>query len=162
MIKVYVKSNCIGSKKAEDFLKKLEIPYERINLSYQPIREEDVFQMMRLANSTFDIINLNSVEFEKNPDLKERLLKASKKEVISQVVKTPDLLSFPIALQDDNTKTPKVLIIGFKDSEWAKLEKDPGFYSVYENINKSYVFKSCCVFDEVLNDDINLLHKNIK
>lgn len=162
MLKIYVKSNCAGSKKAEELLKKLEVPYERINLSYQPIIEEDVYEMMSLSNSYLDIINLNSSYFGDDEEFKKDFISKTKKEVVSEVLRNPNLLSFPIAMQYDSIKTPKVLIVGFTTSEWTRLENEPKFYNYYENVNKKYVFKSCCFFDEVLNDDINILYKTSK
>lgn len=157
MIKLYVQSNCLGSKKAEEFMKKYDIPYEKINLSYQPVNEDDVYDMARLSNGINEIINFNSEEFDKNPNLKDWILKSSKKEVISYILTNPNILSYPMVMQYDNTKTPKVFLNGFVDSEWLMLEKDPGFYDYFLNINKRYVFKSCCFYDEVLKDEINLL-----
>lgn len=157
MIKLFVQSHCIGSKKGEDFLKKLDIPYEKINLTYQPLFEDDVYEMTRLSNGLDQIINYNSEEFDKNPGLKDWLSKATKKEAISYILTNPNVLSYPIVMQTDNNKTPKVLMIGFDDKEWEKLEKDPGFFDYFINLNEKYIFKTCCIYDEVLKDEINLL-----
>lgn len=157
MLKVYVKSNCVGSKKAEDFLNKNEIPYERINVSYQPVLEDDLYAMSKLSENFLDVINLNAKFFHDNPAIKDSIKNMSKKEIISLAYKNLDILSYPIAMQSDYSKTEKVLVIGFSEFEWNRFEKDPGLYNYYTNVNKSFNFKSCCFYDEVLLDDINLL-----
>lgn len=159
MLKVYVKSNCMGSKKAEDFLHKMQIAYDKVNVTYQPLDEDEIFIMARLANSVYEIINFNSEEFTKNPTLKDEIMHMSKKDVITYIMSNPNILSYPMALQFDNAKNGKVFIIGFNDNEWTRFEQNAGFNNYFLNFNKSFIFKTCCFFDDVLLDDINLMTK---
>ncbi len=159
MVKVFVKTNCLGSQKAENLLKKLEVYYDRFNLSYQPISEEELFKMIKLAGSAFELINLNSQYFIDNPLVKERIGSMTIKELVTLIGKNPDILTFPIAIQDDAKKIEKVLLIGFVESEWERLTREPEPVAYYSNINKTFNFKSCCFYDEALLDDINLIAK---
>lgn len=53
MLKVFLKSHCIGSQKGELFLQQKGIKYQRINLSYQTLSEMDVYEMISVAEADF-------------------------------------------------------------------------------------------------------------
>lgn len=159
MVKLYVLSNCIGSKKAENFLTSISVAYEKINLSYQDLSEEHLYEMDKLSEGFMDIVNFNASYFESNPSEKERVAKLSKKDLLTFVRKNPCVLSFPIVMQSDSMNIEKVLMVGYGQAEWQRLENIPTHSTYYQNINKNYNFKSCCHFDEVKLDDINLLAK---
>ncbi len=166
MIRLFIKSNCLGSKKAEEFLKKNDIKYERINLSFTPIKEEILFLMQELVPNLSDLINFNSEFFEVNPDLKNHLMSVDKidrnKEILDFILQySSDALSFPIAFDISDNKKAGNLFVGFNDSEWkAFLEENSEFLDpVYSNINKSFIFKSCCFYDEVKKEDTDILVK---
>lgn len=156
MLKVFVKTNCIGSKKAEEFLAKNDIRYDRFNLSFTPLNEDDLYWMFKITESVIELVNPNSEEFLKDPTLKERFLQMDVKEQISTIINNPNLLSYPIGLQFDSLNHAKTLIVGFIDSQWIMFQKDAGFQNYYYNANNSFLFKTCCFYDEVKNDEINM------
>ena len=165
MIKLFIKSDCLGSKKAEDFFKKNDIRYERVNLSFVPMNEEVLFLMQELVPNLSDLINFNSEFFVVNPHLKEYLANISaidrNREILDFILKCPDALSFPIAFDIHDNKKPGNLFVGFNDSEWrAFLEENNEFSDpIYSNINRSFIFESCCFYDEVKKDDTDILVK---
>lgn len=162
MIKLYVKSNCLGSQKAENFLKKNDIRFERINLSFIPLDEEELFKMQTVINPNIrDIINFNSDYFDNNPESKELMMQANLRDVITFIMKNIDALSFPIAVDaDSRSGKVKSVFVGFNESEWKILNDENYTESLdvyYTNCSKNYIFKSCCCFDEVANDNTNIL-----
>lgn len=160
MIKLFVKTKCLGCEKAENFLKKSDVRFERINLSYAPIEEEELFLMQKIVddNNMLDIINFNS-KFFQNEQEKEELKKYRPRDVITFIMNNVDVLSFPIALEVDEKNEPKKLFIGYNDGEYKKIFDDEysTFETYYSNISKSYIFKHCCFYDEVELDDTNIL-----
>ena len=160
MVKLFVKSNCLGSEKAENFLKKNDVRFERINLSYAPIDEEDLFSMQKVAddNNIYDIINFNS-NFFQNEDQVNELKSKRPRDVITFILSNVDVLSFPIALQLGDNNEPKKLFIGYNDGEYKKIFSDEysSLERYYSNISKSYIFGQCCFYDEVELDDTNIL-----
>ncbi|MDE5545358.1 MAG: hypothetical protein K2I76_01970 [Malacoplasma sp.] len=165
MIKLFIKSDCLGSKKAEDFFKKNDIKYDRVNLSFTPMKEEFLFLMQEVAPNLSDLINFNSEFFVSYPHLKEHLFKISaidrNKEILDFILEYPEVLSYPIAFDVHDNKKPGNLLVGFNDSEWKVfLEENNEFLEpIYSNINKSFVFESCCFYDEVKKDDTDILVK---
>lgn len=160
MIKVFVKSNCIGSKKAEKFLNDLEVNYSRTNISYQTINENDLLDMYSIIdNNTSDLINLTSSFFDDKQDLKEMIIKKrySKKEAITLITKNQDILNYPIVLKYNEQNDPIFLIIGYDNEELNNLLNYSQLEKRFLNFNKSFNLKKCCIFDEVLSDEINLI-----
>lgn len=161
MIKLYVKSNCLGSQKAEKFLKKNDIRYERVNLSFVPLSEEKLFHMQAIISPNVqDIINFNSMVFDGNEELKQQIMSSNLRDAITFIFRNVNCLSFPIAVDSDAKGKVKSVFVGFNEGDW-KLFNDKSYSdsldTYYSNTSKSYIFKSCCFYDEVANDDTNIL-----
>ncbi|MCF0217927.1 MAG: hypothetical protein HUJ42_02675 [Malacoplasma sp.] len=170
MIKLFVLSNCLGCEKAEKFLKKNAVRYERVNLSFAKLQEIDLVLMNKLApGGILDIVNWNSqILKDVGEDVAPIFKNMNIKELYAFLIENPEVLSYPIALDYDSgyDKKPLSLVVGFNDSAYnyfLDAEADTEFKDkYYVNVSSSYIFNACCFYDEVKNDGPNILINNFK
>lgn len=150
MRKVYVLSGCEGSKKATDLLTEKSFNFVKKNLSFVKITESELIDISNLCpNGLIDIINPSSKKIQEL-GISEKYKNFSKLELMNLIMDNPDVISYPIVIQDNPNKKPKRLIIGFNPDEWTNhLYNDPNITTYYNNISSSYQFDGCCFYDKL-------------
>lgn len=155
---LYSIDKCIGSTKGEEFLIKNDLKYVKKNLLYYPLTEKEVNNWHNsFPNGIIEIINHNAFYIIQN---KINLKNLNKKQLVDLVIKHPEILSFPIIVQNNEWGIPKKIIVGFNPNEWVHIQKElDKKEEYYNNLSKNYIFSYCCYFDEVKAFDNNTKKK---
>ena len=98
MIKIYTSPSCSSCRKAKDFFKKEEIPYQEKNIFVATLNDDELKDMLtKSENGTEDIISTRSkIIKEKNVDVNSMTIK----ELISFIRENPSVLKRPIMVDD--------------------------------------------------------------
>ena len=98
MIKIYTAPSCSSCRKAKDFFKKEEIPYQEKNIFVATLNDDELKDMLtKSENGTEDIISTRSkIIKEKNVDVNSMTIK----ELISFIRENPSVLKRPIMVDD--------------------------------------------------------------
>ena len=98
MIKIYTSPSCSSCRKAKDFFKKEEIPYQEKNIFVATLNDEELKDMLtKSENGTEDIISTRSkIIKEKNVDVESMTIK----ELITFIRENPSVLKRPIMVDD--------------------------------------------------------------
>lgn len=98
MIKIYTSPSCSSCRKAKDFFKKEEIPYQEKNIFVATLNDEELKDMLtKSENGTEDIISTRSkIIKEKNVDVESMTIK----ELIAFIRENPSVLKRPIMVDD--------------------------------------------------------------
>lgn len=98
MIKIYTSPSCSSCRKAKDFFKKEEIPYQEKNIFVATLNDDELKDMLtKSENGTEDIISTRSkIIKEKNVDLESMTIK----ELITFIRENPSVLKRPIMVDD--------------------------------------------------------------
>ena len=98
MIKIYTSPSCSSCRKAKDFFKKEEIPYQEKNIFVATLNDEELKDILtKSENGTEDIISTRSkIIKEKNVDLESMTIK----ELIAFIRENPSVLRRPIMVDD--------------------------------------------------------------
>ena len=98
MIKIYTSPSCSSCRKAKDFFKKEEIPYQEKNIFVATLNDEELKDMLtKSENGTEDIIsNRSKIIKEKNIDIDSMSIK----ELIAFIRENPSVLKRPIMVDD--------------------------------------------------------------
>ena len=98
MIKIYTSPSCSSCRKAKDFFKKEEIPYQEKNIFVATLNDDELKDMLtKSENGTEDIISSRSkIIKEKNVDLESMTIK----ELIAFIRENPSVLKRPIMVDD--------------------------------------------------------------
>ena len=98
MIKIYTSPSCSSCRKAKDFFKKEEIPYQEKNIFVATLNDDELKDMLtKSENGTEDIISTRSkIIKEKNVDVDSMTIK----ELISFIRENPSVLKRPIMVDD--------------------------------------------------------------
>jgi len=98
MIKIYTSPSCSSCRKAKDFFKKEEIPYQEKNIFVATLNDDELKDMLtKSENGTEDIISTRSkIIKEKNVDVESMTIK----ELIAFIRENPSVLKRPIMVDD--------------------------------------------------------------
>ena len=98
MIKIYTSPSCSSCRKAKDFFKKEEIPYQEKNIFVATLNDDELKDMLtKSENGTEDIISTRSkIIKEKNIDVENMTIK----ELIAFIRENPSVLKRPIMVDD--------------------------------------------------------------
>ncbi len=98
MIKIYTSPSCSSCRKAKDFFKKEEIPYQEKNIFVATLNDDELKDMLtKSENGTEDIISTRSkIIKEKNIDVESMTIK----ELIAFIRENPSVLKRPIMVDD--------------------------------------------------------------
>ena len=98
MIKIYTSPSCSSCRKAKDFFKKEEIPYQEKNIFVAALNDDELKDMLtKSENGTEDIISTRSkIIKEKNVDVESMTIK----ELIAFIRENPSVLKRPIMVDD--------------------------------------------------------------
>lgn len=98
MIKIYTSPSCRSCRKAKDFFKKEDIPYQEKNIFVTTLNDDELKDMLtKSENGTEDIISARSkIIKEKNIDLDSMSIK----ELIAFIRENPSVLKRPIMVDD--------------------------------------------------------------
>lgn len=141
MIKIYTSPSCSSCRKAKDFFKKEEIPYQEKNIFVATLNDDELKDMLtKSENGTEDIISTRSkIIKEKNVDVESMTIK----ELIAFIRENPSVLKRPIMVDDRkiqvgyNPEEIRVFIPHEKRvAEWScKKSECPSYNSCEEKIN---------------------------
>ena len=133
MIKIYTSPSCSSCRKAKEFFKKEEIPFQEKNILVTDLNESELKDILsKTENGTEDIIsNRSKVIKEGNKDLDNMTIS----ELIAFIRKNPTVLKRPIMVDDTkiqvgyNPEEIRVFIPHEKRvAEWAcKKSECPSF-----------------------------------
>ena len=109
MLKIYTTPSCSSCRKAKDWLKEHNIPYQEINIFAFPIKKDDIRLMLENTENGFeDIISKRSKYImENNIDIDS--MKVSELEEL--IMKEPSILRRPIIVDD------KKLQVGYNEED---------------------------------------------
>lgn len=98
MIKIYTSPSCSSCRKAKDFFKKEEIPYQEKNIFVATLNDDELKDMLtKSENGTEDIISTRSkIIKENNVDVESMTIK----ELIAFIRENPSVLKRPIMVDD--------------------------------------------------------------
>ena len=138
MIKIYTSPSCSSCRKAKDFFKKEEIPYQEKNIFVATLNDDELKDMLtKSENGTEDIISTRS-----------KIIKESKKDINSMTIseliafirENPSILKRPIMVDDTkvqigyNSEEIRVFIPHEKRvAEWACKKSDCPTYKDCNN-----------------------------
>ena len=141
MIKIYTSPSCSSCRKAKDFFKKEEIPYQEKNIFVATLNDEELKDILtKSENGTEDIISTRSkIIKEKNVDLESMTIK----ELIAFIRENPSVLKRPIMVDDKkiqvgyNPEEIRVFIPHEKRvAEWSCRKVDcPSYDSCEDKVN---------------------------
>ena len=141
MIKIYTSPSCSSCRKAKDFFKKEEIPYQEKNIFVATLNDEELKDMLtKSENGTEDIISTRSkIIKEKNVDIDSMSIK----ELIAFIRENPSVLKRPIMVDDRkiqvgyNPEEIRVFIPHEKRvAEWSCRKADcPSYNSCEDKVN---------------------------
>lgn len=98
MIKIYTSPSCSSCRKAKEFFKKEEIPYQEKNILVNVLNEEELRDILaKSENGTDDIISTRSkIIKEQNVDVESMTIS----ELIEFIRNNPTVLKRPIMVDD--------------------------------------------------------------
>ena len=141
MIKIYTSPSCSSCRKAKDFFKKEEIPFQEKNIFVATLNDEELKDMLtKSENGTEDIISTRSkIIKEKNVDIDSMSIK----ELIAFIRENPSVLKRPIMVDDRkiqvgyNPEEIRVFIPHEKRvAEWSCRKVDcPSYDSCEDKVN---------------------------
>ena len=141
MIKIYTSPSCRSCRKAKDFFKKEDIPYQEKNIFVTTLNDDELKDMLtKSENGTEDIISARSkIIKEKNIDLDSMSIK----ELIAFIRENPSVLKRPIMVDDRkiqvgyNPEEIRVFIPHEKRvAEWScKKSECPSYNNCEDTIN---------------------------
>ena len=109
MIKIYTSPSCSSCRKAKDFFKKEDIPYQEKNIFVTMLNDEELKDMLvKSEHGTEDIISTRSkIIKEQNKDIDNMSIK----ELIAFIRENPSVLKRPIMVDD------KKIQVGYNPEE---------------------------------------------
>lgn len=141
MIKIYTSPSCSSCRKAKDFFKKEEIPFQEKNIFVATLNDEELKDMLtKSENGTEDIISTRSkIIKENNVDIDSMSIK----ELIAFIRENPSVLKRPIMVDDRkiqvgyNPEEIRVFIPHEKRvAEWSCRKDDcPSYDSCEDKVN---------------------------
>lgn len=141
MIKIYTSPSCSSCRKAKDFFKKEEIPFQEKNIFVATLNDEELKDMLtKSENGTEDIISTRSkIIKENNVDIDSMSIK----ELIAFIRENPSVLKRPIMVDDRkiqvgyNPEEIRVFIPHEKRvAEWSCRKVDcPSYDSCEDKVN---------------------------
>ena len=141
MIKIYTSPSCSSCRKAKEFFKKEEIPFQEKNIFVATLNDEELKDMLtKSENGTEDIISTRSkIIKEKNVDIDSMSIK----ELIAFIRENPSVLKRPIMVDDRkiqvgyNPEEIRVFIPHEKRvAEWSCRKVDcPSYDSCEDKVN---------------------------
>lgn len=109
MIKIYTSPSCSSCKKAKEFFKKEEIPYQEKNIFVTVLNDNELKDILtKSENGTEDIISTRSKIIK---DQKVDINNMSISELIAFIRKNPSVLKRPIMVDD------KKIQVGYNPEE---------------------------------------------
>ena len=140
MIKIYTAPSCKSCKKAKDFFKKEDIPFQEKNIFVTDLNEQELRDiLLKTENGTDDIISTRSKIIK---DAKVDIDSMTISELISFIRKNPSVLKRPIMLDDSkvqvgyNAEEIRVFIPHEKRvAEWACKKSECPTYNTCKEIN---------------------------
>lgn len=109
MIKIYTSPSCSSCRKAKEFFKKEEIPYQEKNIFVTMLNDDELKDMLvKSENGTEDIISTRSKIIKEQ---KKDINNMSIKELISFIRENPSVLKRPIMVDD------KKIQVGYNPEE---------------------------------------------
>ena len=109
MIKIYTSPSCSSCRKAKEFFKKEEIPYQEKNILVNVLNEEELRDMLaKSENGTDDIISTRSKIIKEN---KVDVNNMTISELIEFIRANPSILKRPIMVDD------KKIQVGYNPEE---------------------------------------------
>ena len=133
MIKIYTSPSCSSCRKAKEFFKKEDIPFQEKNIFFTDLNDNELKDILtKTENGTEDIISLRSKVIKEN---KVDINSMSISELISFIRKNPSVLKRPIMVDERkiqvgyNPEEIRVFIPHEKRvAEWAcKMSECPTF-----------------------------------
>lgn len=109
---------CSTCKKAENFLKQHQLPYQKRDIKADNPRQEEIKKWSMLGNLPIKKFFNTSGNVYKSLNLKESLPSLTEQEQLEWLEKDGMLVKRPILV------TPKTVLIGFRLSEWEKALED--------------------------------------
>lgn len=98
MIKIYTSPSCSSCRKAKEFFKKEDIPYQEKNIFVTMLNDDELKDMLvKSENGTEDIISTRSKIIKEQ---KKDINSMSIKELISFIRENPSVLKRPIMVDD--------------------------------------------------------------
>ena len=98
MIKIYTSPSCSSCRKAKEFFKKEDIPYQEKNIFVTMLNDDELKDMLvKSENGTEDIISTRSKIIKEQ---KKDINNMSIKELISFIRENPSVLKRPIMVDD--------------------------------------------------------------
>ena len=137
MIKIYTSPSCSSCKKAKDFFKKEDIPYQEKNIFVNVLNEEELRDILsKTENGTDDIISTKSKIIKEG---KADIDKMTISELIAFIRANPSVLKRPIMVDESklqvgyNSEEIRVFIPHEKRvAEWACKKTDCPSYTKCE------------------------------
>ena len=109
MIKIYTSPSCSSCRKAKEFFKKEEIPYQEKNIFVAMLNDDELKDMLvKSENGTEDIISTRSKIIKEQ---KKDINNMSIKELIAFIRENPSVLKRPIMVDD------KKIQVGYNPEE---------------------------------------------
>ena len=138
MIKIYTSPSCSSCKKAKDFFKKEDIPYQEKNIFVNVLNEEELRDILsKTENGTDDIISTKSKIIKEG---KTDINKMTISELITFIRENPSVLKRPIMVDESklqvgyNSEEIRVFIPHEKRvAEWACKKTDCPSYTNCES-----------------------------
>ena len=137
MIKIYTSPSCSSCKKAKDFFKKEEIPYQEKNIFVNVLNEQELRDILsKTENGTDDIIsNKSKIIKEGKTDIDKMTIS----ELIAFIRANPSVLKRPIMVDESkmqvgyNAEEIRVFIPHEKRvAEWSCKKADCPSYNTCE------------------------------
>ena len=138
MIKIYTSPSCSSCRKAKEFFKKEDIPFQEKNILVNVLNEKELRDILsKTENGTEDIIsNKSKIIKEGKADINNMTIS----ELIAFIRKNPSVLKRPIMIDDSkmqvgyNAEEIRVFIPHEKRmAEWACKKSDCPSYSNCDN-----------------------------
>ena len=140
MIKIYTSPSCSSCRKAKEFFKKEEIPFQEKNILVNVLNEEELRDILaKSENGTDDIISTRSnIIKEQNIDVENMTIS----ELIEFIRQNPTVLKRPIMVDDSkiqvgyNPEEIRVFIPHEKRvAQWSCKKAECPSYNVCEENN---------------------------
>ena len=117
MLTIYTYKNCSTCRKAKKFLRLRSIDYEEKPIREDPPTIKELAVMLKTYNGQIKHLFNSSSQDYREAGLKDKLANLSQEEAFGYLQRNGNLVKRPFLIGK------KTALLGFKESEWASLQK---------------------------------------